>query len=148
MLWRRPTAPPEGYYTVENLPDGNYTINVTASGFASLIIANLHLDPGQRRGQDIALKVGNVDTKINVVADTLAVQTESAESAGTISAKEVANLMLNGRNFQQLATLVPGVSASMARTSRSMLATSARPISSSAAHPQKRPPTPSTASTT
>jgi TonB-dependent Receptor Plug Domain len=39
------------------------------------------------------------------------VQTESPESGGTISAKEVANLMLNGRNFQQLATLVPGVSS-------------------------------------
>ena len=101
----------KGYYTVENLPDGDYTINVSAPGFSSLVIANLHLDPGQRRGQDVSLKVGNVDTKINVMADTLSVQTESAESAGTISAKEVANLMLNGRNFQQLATLIPGVSS-------------------------------------
>ena len=48
---------------------------------------------------------------MTVQADTLAVQTESAESGGTISAKEVSNLMLNGRNFQQLATLVPGVSS-------------------------------------
>lgn len=101
----------KGYYTVENLPDGDYTINVAAPGFTALSIANLHLDPGQRRGQDASLKIGNVDTKVSVTADTLTVQTESAESGGTISAKEVANLMLNGRNFQQLATLVPGVTS-------------------------------------
>jgi hypothetical protein len=58
-----------------------------------------------------ASKVGNVDTSVIVVADTLSVPTESSESGGTISAKEVANLMLNGRNFQQLATPVPGVSS-------------------------------------
>lgn len=101
----------KGYYTVENLPDGDYTIVFSAPGFSSLNIANLHLDPGQHRGQDATLKVGNVDTKVNVEADTLAVQTESPESSGTISAKEVSNLMLNGRNFQQLATLIPGVSS-------------------------------------
>jgi hypothetical protein len=101
----------KGYYTIENLPDGDYTLSVSAPGFSSLSIANIHLDPGQRRGQDVSLKLGNVDTKINVQADTLAVQTESSESSGTISSKEVANLMLNGRNFQQLATLVPGVSS-------------------------------------
>jgi len=39
------------------------------------------------------------------------VQTESSELAGTISEKEVSNLMLNGRNFQTLALIVPGVSA-------------------------------------
>src|SRR5205085_7144622 len=69
------------------------------------------LDPGQRRGQDIRLGLGSVESKVTVEADTVAVQTESAESGGTISAKEVSNLMLNGRNFQQLATLVPGVSS-------------------------------------
>ena len=107
----RASSTAKGYYTVENLPDGDYTLSVSAPDFSSLTIANLHLDPGQRRGQDVSLKLGNVDTKISVTADSLRVQTESPESSGTISAREVANLMLNGRNFQQLATLVPGVSS-------------------------------------
>jgi hypothetical protein len=101
----------QGSYAVENLPDGDYTITVTMNGFQQSSFTDVHLDPGQRRGQDVKLAIGNVDSKVTVQADALAVQTESAESGGTISAKEVANLMLNGRNFQQLATLVPGVSA-------------------------------------
>jgi len=100
-----------GLYDFENLQNGDYTISFSKQGFQVASVTNIHLDPGQRRGQDIKLSVGSVEAKVTVEADTLAVQTESAESGGTISAKEVANLMLNGRNFQQLATLVPGVSS-------------------------------------
>jgi Carboxypeptidase regulatory-like domain/TonB-dependent Receptor Plug Domain/TonB dependent receptor len=101
----------KGYYTVESLADGNYTISISKEGFQQTVVQNIHLDPGQRRGQDIKLTVGSVTAKVTVEANSLAVQTESAENGGTISAKQVANLMLNGRNFQQLATLVPGVSS-------------------------------------
>lgn len=108
---RNATTTGKGFYTVENLPDGDYTLDASAKGFSPVTIRNIHLDPGQRRGQDVTLKLGDVASKVEVDADTVAVQTESAESGGTISAKEVANLMLNGRNFQQLATLIPGVSS-------------------------------------
>jgi hypothetical protein len=105
------TTGEKGSYVVENLSGGDYVLTVTKSGFAVTTVSGLHLDPGQRRGQDLKLSVGAVNAKVTVEADTLSVQTESAESGGTISAKEVANLMINGRNFQQLATLVPGVSS-------------------------------------
>ena len=101
----------KGFYTVENLPSGDYAVTTDLQGFQKSTISNLHLDPGQRRGLDIKLSIGNVASTIQVDADTVAVQTESAESGATITSKEVANLMLNGRNFQQLATLVPGVSS-------------------------------------
>ena len=100
-----------GSYSVENLPDGNYTVAISKSGFKQISVTGIHLNPGQRRGQDVKLTVGSVEAKVTVEADIIAVQTESAESGGTISAKQVSNLMLNGRNFQQLATLVPGVSS-------------------------------------
>src|SRR5438105_6054668 len=105
------TTSSKGYYSVENLPNGDYTISFSKSGFQQATVTSIHVDPGQRRGQDIKLTVGNVESKVTVEAESLAVQTESAESGGTISAKEVSKLMLNGRNFQQLATLVPGVSS-------------------------------------
>jgi Carboxypeptidase regulatory-like domain/TonB-dependent Receptor Plug Domain len=108
---RKAVSTDKGFYTIENLPDGNYSLNTSIAGFRQANVTNIHLDPGQRRGQDVKLTVGNLDTKVDVEASTVAVQTESAESGGTISSKEVANLMLNGRNFQQLATLVPGVSS-------------------------------------
>jgi len=105
------TSTGNGAYSVENLPDGDYTVAVSKSGFKQTSVTGIHLNPGQRRGQDVRLAVGSVDAKVTVEADVIAVQTESSESGGTISAKEVSNLMLNGRNFQQLATLVPGVSS-------------------------------------
>lgn len=105
------TSSHAGFYNVDNLLNGDYALSVTAPGFTTLTINDIHLDPGQRRGQDAILQAGAVESKVEVQADTVAVQTESPESGGTISAKEVANLMLNGRNFQQLATLVPGVSS-------------------------------------
>jgi len=105
------TTTSRGSYSVENLPGGDYTITTSLAGFQESSVSGVHIDPGQRRGQDIKLTIGNVNTKVDVQADAIAVQTESAESGGTISAKEVANLMLNGRNFQQLATIVPGVSS-------------------------------------
>ena len=100
-----------GFYSVENLPDGNYTLSITASGFSPITVTNIHLDPGQRREQDVKLQVGSVASMVTVQANAVAVQTDSPESGGTISAKEISNLMLNGRNFQQLATLIPGVSS-------------------------------------
>jgi hypothetical protein len=105
------TTTDKGYYTVESLSDGNYTITISQPGFQETTITNIHLDPGQRRGQDVKLAVGSVATKVSVEASSLTVQTESSENGGTISSRQVANLMLNGRNFQQLATLVPGVSS-------------------------------------
>ncbi len=105
------TTTDQGFYTVQPLADGDYTVTVSKDGFQQANVTNIHLDPGQRRGQDVRLIVGSTEAKVTVEADALAVQTESAENGGTISAKEVANLMLNGRNFQQLATLVPGVSS-------------------------------------
>ena len=105
------TTTDRGTYSVENLANGDYTISFEKAGFQHASVTSLHLDPGQRRGQDMKLTVGSVEAHVTVEASALSVQTESPESGGTISAKEVANLMLNGRNFQQLATLVPGVSS-------------------------------------
>ncbi len=105
------TTTDQGFYTVEALTNGDYSVAVSKEGFQQATVTNIHLDPGQRRGQNVRLVIGSTEAKITVEADTLAVQTESAENGGTISAKEVANLMLNGRNFQQLATIIPGVSS-------------------------------------
>jgi hypothetical protein len=100
-----------GYYTAENLASGDYSVTTHKLGFKSQVVKDIHLDPGQRRGADLKLAVGDVSATVQVEADAVAAQTESAELGGTVSSKEVANLMLNGRNFQTLALIVPGVSA-------------------------------------
>jgi hypothetical protein len=104
------TSTASGAFSIDDLPAGDYTLLGSAPGFSQISIRGIHIDPGQRRGQDVKLAVGNVNTKVEVEADALAVQTESAESGGTITAKEVQNLMLNGRNFSELTSVLPGVS--------------------------------------
>ena len=100
-----------GFYALDPLPAGDYTVSTKKNGFKSRVVKDIHLDPGQRRGVDLSLAVGEVSATVTVEADSVAVQTESSELGGTVSAEEVANLMLNGRNFQTLAMIVPGVSA-------------------------------------
>jgi len=80
------TTTDKGSYTVENLSDGDYTISFAKPGFQGATVTDVHLDPGQRRGQDIRLSVGAATAIVTVQADALSVQTESAESGGTISA--------------------------------------------------------------
>lgn len=108
---RKVTTSNQGFYLVGGLGGGEYSVTVDRSGFTRMETQNIHLDPGQRRGVNISLHVGSVTTKVTVLANPVAVQTESSALGGTISGKEVENLMLNGRNFQTLALIVPGVSS-------------------------------------
>jgi hypothetical protein len=100
----------EGFFAVEALPAGDYSATISKDGFRQHLTRNIHLDPGQRRNLDVDLIVGRVEVTVNENAETIAVQRESSETGGTISAQEVSNLMLNGRNFQSLTQIVPGVS--------------------------------------
>jgi len=100
----------EGIFAVEALPAGDYTAIISKNGFAQTLIKDIHLDPGQRRTVDVKLVVGKEELTITVQADAVTVQTESSESSGTVSAQEVSQLMLNGRNFQSLTQIIPGVS--------------------------------------
>jgi Carboxypeptidase regulatory-like domain/TonB-dependent Receptor Plug Domain len=100
-----------GSYDAESLAPGDYTVSTAKGGFKTESIKDIHLDPGQRRGLDIKLSVGSESVAVSVEADAEVVQTESAESGGTITAKEVQNIMLNGRNFESLLTVIPGVSS-------------------------------------
>jgi hypothetical protein len=100
-----------GFFTAESLAPGDYSIVTKKTGFKSEVVHDIHLEPGQRRGADLKLDVGEATVTVTVEADAVVVQTESADLSGTVSEKEVSNLMLNGRNFQSLALIVPGVSS-------------------------------------
>jgi hypothetical protein len=100
-----------GFYAEESLPPGDYSVTVNATGFRTTTITNIHLDPGERRGVNVGLTVGSETVSLLITADAGSVQTESAEAGGTITSQEVQSIPLNGRNFQMLLTVVPGVSS-------------------------------------
>ena len=100
----------EGFFAIEALPAGDYAATVSKEHFQPNVVTNIHLDPGERRKLEVELSVGRIQVPVSVQAQGIVVQQESSETSGTISSKEVSSLLLNGRNFQSLAQIVPGVS--------------------------------------
>ena len=103
------TTDDKGFYSAEGLALSQFTVQVSKPGFQSNVTKGIKLDPGQRRANNVALKVGKGSESVTVTADTLQVNTETSESGGTRSAEQIDNLMVKGRNFQSLAIAIPGV---------------------------------------
>jgi len=100
-----------GEYNQSALPGGTYDIIVTASGFKKYQAKGVKLDVAEKARVDLALQVGAATTEVIVEGESVAqVETQSSDLSGTVNGKEISQLELNGRNFTQLVTLVPGVS--------------------------------------
>jgi hypothetical protein len=108
---RQFTTNSAGEYVAAALPPGRYDLTVPARGFRTYTAKGVVLRVAQNARIDITLQVGDIHEEVVVRGEGLAqVNTESSELGGTITGKEVTQLQLNGRNFTQLITLVPGVS--------------------------------------
>ncbi len=108
---RKITSNAAGEYLAPGLPAGAYTLTVTAGGFKRYEARDIILRIAQKARADATLSVGDVATTVEVAGANVAqVETESSELAGTVTGKQISQLVLNGRNFTQLVTLVPGVS--------------------------------------
>lgn len=109
---RTTTTNSEGEYSAPALPaPASYNVTVTAQGFKKYQATGVVLRVAQKTRIDVTLEVGAATTEVTVLGSTVAqVETQSSDLAGTVSGKEITQLQLNGRNFTQLVTLVPGVS--------------------------------------
>jgi hypothetical protein len=103
-----------GFYSAEGLLVGQYKIDVKKEGFRESVTTGIQIDPGQRRASNVALQVGSENAEVKVTADAVQINTETSDNGGTISSKQIDNLMLNGRNFQTLAIAIPGVASTAA----------------------------------
>ena len=108
---RTATTNGSGDYLIPGLPAGTYDINVKVAGFQQYQVKGLVLRVAEKARADASLTVGQISSEITVGGSGVAqVQTETAELSGTITNKQIDQLVLNGRNFTQLITLIPGVS--------------------------------------
>ncbi len=107
------TTDGSGNYTITNLPPGRYTITVKENGFRTYTGANVVLHVGEHRTLAAQLQPGEVTENVTVQESTTQVQTSSSALAGTVTGKQVRELELNNRNFEQLVTLQPGVSSGL-----------------------------------
>jgi len=110
-LERRAVTNEAGYYIVSSLPAGFYSVTVEASGFKKYEITKNKLDPNIASTVDASLQVGSATESVNVVAEAVNIQSESATLGRVVTSNEIRNIPLNGRNPLFLALLKPGVNA-------------------------------------
>ena len=100
----------EGSYTVTNLPPGHYELTAELAGFKTYQESNITLETDQILRTDIQLVLGNVSESIHVTAEVAILNTENGAIKGdVIVQQEINDLPLDGRDFTDLAFLVPGV---------------------------------------
>jgi hypothetical protein len=98
-----------GHYWVPSLAVGEYEVHVTKQGFQEQVRGRIHLVVGQEASVDMALKLGQVTEQFKVEADAPVVSVTPADISGVVGEQQVKDLPLNGRSYDELMTLNPGV---------------------------------------
>ena len=99
----------EGIYVVTNLPPGPYRLQVSKIGFKTLIKPDIILSVQDALAINFTLPIGAVSETVTVEGGAPLVNTESAAVSTVIDRNFVENLPLNGRSFNTLLQLTPGV---------------------------------------
>jgi hypothetical protein len=99
----------DGVYSVTNLPPGTYHIQVSKAGFKTLIKPDIVLNVLDARAINFDLPVGAVSETVTVEGGAPVVNTESATVSTVVDRQFAENLPMNGRSFQTLIQLTPGV---------------------------------------
>ncbi len=108
---RGATSGSDGFYTVPLLPPGLYDVKASLQGFSVLVRQGIRVNVAETARVNLGLAVGNLTEDVTVVGDAPLVETGNATLGIVIDEKKVVDLPLNGRNFSQLGTLIPGVVA-------------------------------------
>jgi hypothetical protein len=98
-----------GRYWVPSLAVGEYEVHITKQGFQEQVRSGIHLAVGQEASVDMALKVGQVTEQVKVFEDAPVVSVTAADISGLVGEQQVKDLPLNGRSYDLLMQLNPGV---------------------------------------
>jgi len=116
----------DGRFRFPYLRIGAYEITVHLAGFADAT-RRLTLSAGSAFELPISLTLGGVDASVRVTGDTTVLESARSQIVGTVSDMEVRGTPMNGRNFLDLALLVPGVSPTNVGSTQLFAETSAVP---------------------
>jgi len=100
---------PSGFYELLALPVGQYEVRVTKDGFREVLHGGIHLAVGQQAVVDFDLQVGPVTQQLTVTPEAPPVANTTADISGLVGELQVKDLPLNGRSYDELMTLNPGV---------------------------------------
>jgi hypothetical protein len=108
-LARTLTTDSSGSFTAPSLPAGPYTVTIDAPGFAHYFRKGVPLTVGQSLSLNLNLALAAAtDTNIDVTAATPTVNESTEQLSGLVDSRQVKELPLNGRSYDQLLTLNPG----------------------------------------
>ncbi|HKX28794.1 MAG TPA: TonB-dependent receptor [Blastocatellia bacterium] len=107
------TTDQEGRYRAPVLQPGDYELKVAASGFQTILRKNITLAVGQGVVVDLQLQPGQISNEVTVEAGISTINTVNASLSGLVEPKQIRELPLNGRSFEQLAMLQPGVAGAL-----------------------------------
>jgi hypothetical protein len=99
----------EGHYQFFSLPVGQYEIHASKTGFTEEIRTGIHLAVGQSATVDLNLRVGESSQQVTIKGDAPIVAVTTANISGLVGEQQIKNLPLNGRSYDELLTLNPGV---------------------------------------
>jgi len=108
-LQRSVTSNASGIYVVSNLPPGRYRVQVSLAGFQTNVRENVELVVGQQLALNTALQVGEITQQVEVTGEAPLVDTSTAQVAGLVAERQVRDLPLNGRSFDNLIALNPAM---------------------------------------
>jgi hypothetical protein len=97
-----------GLYNARELPPGTYKMSAEAPGFKTFTNNNVALNAGTIQRVDFKMSLGQAREVVEVSGEAAAVNTEDSRLATTVTATQIANLPLNGRNVYDLMQLAPG----------------------------------------
>src|SRR5438067_10430868 len=112
------TAGDEGIWAIPSLPNGTYTVTVSAPNFKKTVLQDVKVDVGQPTAANATLEPGGANEQVVVAAGGEILQTESANVSTTIEGRQIVELPFVTRDALQLVLTLPGVqSPGVPRTS-------------------------------
>jgi hypothetical protein len=105
---RETTSNVQGFYTFANVAPGGYRVDVESPTFAKAEVKEVQLEVGRASTVDVRLTPAKVGEVVTVQTTEVQVDTTQSEVQGLVTAPTIENIPLNGRNFLELAYLIPG----------------------------------------
>ncbi|MGI4828243.1 MAG: carboxypeptidase regulatory-like domain-containing protein [Janthinobacterium lividum] len=106
----------DGSFVIPGLPVGTYSLTVTKAGFDGYKASGIVLHPALTSTVDAKLTVGGVTTSVSVSDAQSQIETSTPETSNSVEAEQINTLPINGRNYQGLASVMPGAQNTSAGT--------------------------------
>jgi len=99
-----------GHFEFDNLTAGQYLLTAVMQGFETSVSGTVTVNLGGNTNYDFKLHTGSVQQSVTVSGETQTLETDRTSLDTNVTARQIADLPLNGRNFTAIMALAPGVS--------------------------------------